>query len=277
MNIPNNWIIRALHASIKAGEAIMKVYQMDDPEISLKKDHSPITLADKRADTIIKQFLQTTNIPVLSEESSEIPYPDRKEWAQYWLVDPLDGTKEFIHRNDEFTVNIALIKNNTPVFGIIYLPVYRQLYFALQDRGAYRMENISAEDILQIHDPDILFTQADRLPDIPSSSEIRVAVSRSHLSPETKSYIREKLGNTSFEMISAGSSLKFCRVAEGEADFYPRLGPTMEWDIAAGVIIVTETGGIVRQYNGKPLLFNREDLLNPWFVVASHKMKKTLE
>ena len=271
-NMPDTWIKLAFQATLNAGAAILEVYGMKDQEITIKADHSPLTLADRRADTVIKEILGATHIPVFTEESSDVSYDIRKAWDQYWLVDPLDGTKEFIHHNDEFTVNIALIKGDIPVFGIIYIPVYKQIYFALKGRGAYRINDVRASD-LRGSDSKELIKQATRLPD-KKPSGIRIAVSRSHMSPETESYVREKLGSQPYKMISAGSSLKFCRVAEGEADLYPRLGPTMEWDIAAGVIIVTESGGTVRQYNGEPLLFNREDLLNPWFVVASGKMKK---
>ena len=274
VNIPDEWLRLAFEATLNAGKAILEVYEMEDQGVTMKADHSPLTLADRRADTIIKETLGSTPIPVFTEESSNVPYETRKTWDQYWLVDPLDGTKEFIHHNDEFTVNIALIKEKFPVFGIIYVPVYKQLYFAIKGSGAYRTDDISISGF-QGSDLTGLFKQAVRLPD-KRSAGIRVAVSRSHMSSETESYVREKLENKPFEVISAGSSLKFCRVAEGEADLYPRLGPTMEWDIAAGVIIVTETGGIVQQYNGEPFLFNRENLLNPWFVAASGKMKKVL-
>ena len=272
--IGNDWIIQALNAVIKAGAAILEVYDMSDQEISLKEDLSPITLADRRADNIIKDMLRLTGIPVFTEESSNVPYATRKTWDRYWLVDPLDGTKEFIHHNDEFTVNIALIEDRVPVFGVIYVPVYRQLYFAMKKRGAYRIENVTdpfspGTDISEISGYSV------RLPDR-THHGIRIAVSRSHMSPGTEAYLREKLGDEPFEMVYAGSSLKFCRVAEGEADLYPRLGPTMEWDIAAGTIIMTEAGGIIRQYDGKPLIFNRENLLNPWFVAASGKMTKAL-
>ncbi len=274
VNIPDEWLRMAFEATLNAGKAILEVYGMKDQGVTVKEDHSPLTLADRRADNIIKDSLGSTGIPVFTEESSNVPYETRRTWDQYWLVDPLDGTKEFIRHNDEFTVNIALIEHGLPVFGVIYVPVYRQLYFAIKERGAYRME-----DVAGVFSPDTgmaeILAHAVRLPDR-SHTGLRVAVSRSHMSKETEAYLREKLGDEPFEMVSAGSSLKFCRVAEGEADLYPRLGPTMEWDIAAGVIIITETGGMVQQYNGKPLLFNRENLLNPWFVAASGKMIRKL-
>jgi len=272
--IRDKWIIHALNTALKAGTAILEVYEMSDQGISLKEDLSPITLADRRSDTIIKNMLRTTDIPVFTEESSNVPYEIRKTWDQYWLVDPLDGTKEFIHHYDEFTVNIALIEEGVPVFGVIYVPVYRQLYFAIKERGAYRIENI-IETFSDNTELSNILDHAIRLPDR-THAGIHVVVSRSHMSSETKAYIGEKLGDEPFKIVSAGSSLKFCRVAEGEADLYPRLGPTMEWDIAAGIVIVTEAGGTVRQYDGKPLLFNRENLLNPWFVVASEEITKNI-
>ncbi len=272
--IPYDRFLPAFKASLAAGTAILEVYNMEDQQVSLKEDHSPLTLADRRADDIIKKTLEPTGIPVFTEESAGVPYEIRKTWKRYWLVDPLDGTKEFIHHNHEFTVNIALIENRHPVFGIIYLPVYKQLYFAMKGTGAYRIDELTAEDF-HAGDPALATAGAKRLPDR-SHEKTRIAVSRSHLSTETEAFIREKLGDQPYELISAGSSLKFCRIAEGEADLYPRLGPTMEWDIAAGTVIVTEAGGEVLQYDGKPLLFNRENLLNPWFVVMSGKMSERI-
>ncbi len=267
----------ALRASLLAGEAILEVYRMEDREITTKKDNSPLTLADRRADTIIQEQLQPTGIPVFTEESSDTPYHIRKNWQEYWLVDPLDGTKEFIKKNDEFTVNIALIRRNMPVLGVIYLPVFRQLYFAVEGKGSYRMDTIDPGRMIKETDPAILFAGAIPLPDIPPDGKTRIVVSRSHLSPETEAFITEKLGeDADYEMISAGSSLKFCRVAEGQATLYPRLAPTMEWDIAAACIIVTEAGGTVTQPDGSPVLFNKEDLHNPWFVVASREMSKKI-
>ena len=272
-NIPAPHLITALHASLRAGEAILEVYRMEDREITTKEDHSPLTLADRRADNIIKDHLETTGIPVFTEESSSTPYEIRKGWKEYWLVDPLDGTKESIKKNDEFTVNIALIRENLPVFGVIYLPVFRQLYMAIEGRGSYRMDTVDPVRLLKEPDPEAFFGSAVRLPETRHDSRLRIVVSRSHLSPETKAFIEEKLGaGADYEMISAGSSLRFCRVAEGQADLYPRLAPTMEWDIAAAWIIVTEAGGHVTQPDGSPVLFNKEDLHNPWFVVASKEM-----
>jgi len=270
MIIPDIWITQAFHAAVRAGEAILEVYRMTDFEVSMKADKSPITLADRRADIIIKEHLRHTGISLLSEESSDIPFPVRKKWKTYWLVDPLDGTKEFIHRNDEFTVNIALIEIDTPVFGIIYIPVYRQLYFAILNRGAYRLNNVRPGEISGIQNPGHCIAAAARLPDEPSHKNIRISVSRSHLSPETKQYLKNTYHTTGkIELISSGSSLKFCRIAEGKTDLYPRLGPTMEWDIAAGHILVTEAGGTVKQPDGGPVIYNKENLLNPWFVAKS--------
>jgi len=276
-NIPDTHILTALRAALLAGEAILEVYTMKDREITTKEDNSPLTLADRRADTIIKEQLEPTDIPVFTEESSSTPYETREKWQEYWLVDPLDGTKEFIKKNDEFTVNIALIRDNRPVFGVIYLPVFRQLYFAMEGKGSYRLDNIDPASFLEEKDLAVITGKAVRLPDAPHNDRLRIVVSRSHLSPETKAFIEETLGpGADYEMISAGSSLKFCRVAEGRAELYPRLAPTMEWDIAAAYIIVTEAGGTVTQPDGSPVLFNKEDLHNPWFVVASRKMSQKI-
>ncbi len=273
---PRDLLTTAVRAALLGGEAILTVYHLDDREITFKEDSSPLTLADRRADEAIRRELAATGIPILTEESSDIPYRERKEWQRFWLVDPLDGTKEFIRRNDEFTVNIALIEAGEPVAGVVYLPVFRQLYFAVKGEGAYRLDNVDIHNTPSFSPGAPLPEGAVRLPDRQPAGRVRVVVSRSHLSPETEAFIRRTLGDTPYETLPAGSSLKFCRVAEGVADLYPRMGPTMEWDIAAATLLVTESGGSVSHTDGTPLRFNKEDLHNPWFVVANKKMTERI-
>jgi 3'(2'), 5'-bisphosphate nucleotidase len=249
----------ALHAAVKAGVSILDVYYGSDFELGFKSDHSPITIADKRAHKIISDCLSVTDIPVLSEEGKSIAFAERENWEIFWLVDPLDGTKEFVKRNDEFTVNIALIRDHSPIGGVVYVPVTRTVYRA-DGRGSVKAiadeKNGSLSDMRQ-------------LPLSLSKENFVIAGSRSHMSPETESYIQSIHTNgKSIEMISKGSSLKICMVAEGYADIYPRLGPTMEWDTAAGHAIVKFAGkNIYRIDNNEPLVYNKENLLNPWFVV----------
>ncbi|NPA67859.1 MAG: 3'(2'),5'-bisphosphate nucleotidase CysQ [Chlorobi bacterium] len=259
-------ILTAIKASVKAGEEIMKVYGSDDFGTSIKADNSPLTQADKNAHAVISEILNTTNLPVLSEEGKNIPYEERKDWDLFWLVDPLDGTKEFIKRNGDFTVNIALIENRKPVAGVIYVPVTGTLYFAANEIGAYKTE-YSSWTGLEIENFDFWEDISEKLPN--SKTEVFTLVgSRSHMNDETKAYfdkIKKEKGKT--EIISRGSSLKLCMIAEGKADMYPRFGPTMEWDTAAGHAIVNASGGSITQPDGSPLLYNKENLLNPYFIV----------
>ncbi|UCG35516.1 MAG: 3'(2'),5'-bisphosphate nucleotidase CysQ [Candidatus Omnitrophota bacterium] len=234
-----------------------------------KEDRSPLTLADKKSHQTILNGLREVypNIPVFSEEGKDISYEVRKQWEYFWLVDPLDGTKEFIQRNGEFTINIALLHKDNPIFGIIYVPVTGVFYFALKGEGAYKLEN--SERIGEIENVTELVSISQKLPlNISSDRPFTVVGCRSHMTPETKEYFDElgkKYGN--IDTISAGSSLKFCMLAERRADIYPRLGPTMEWDTAAGQIIVEEAGGeVLTVDNLKPLRYNKESLKNPWFV-----------
>jgi len=254
----------AIVASLKAGSEILDVYQSDDFEIQLKLDDSPLTIADQRAHAAIVSIIDNLGIPVLSEEGIHSNYEERKSWKQCWIVDPLDGTKEFIKRNDEFTVNIALIDGGKPVAGVIYVPVFRQLYFADIELGAFRMDNIenwerSIEDLIQA---------SRQMPFEQNREEIRVLGSRSHMNKETQLYIEElKKEYPKLHIISKGSSLKLCLIAENEADIYPRFSPTMEWDIAAGHAIVSASGAKVLHIDSETeLTYNKEDLLNPFFM-----------
>ncbi|HET8838031.1 MAG TPA: 3'(2'),5'-bisphosphate nucleotidase CysQ, partial [Flavobacteriaceae bacterium] len=220
----------AIKASLEAGKRIMEIYNNEDFEVDFKGDSSPLTKADLASHEIIMSYLEKTEIPVLSEEGKGIPYNERKNWKQLWIVDPIDGTKEFIKKNGEFTVNIALVENQIPVLGVIYVPALNELYFADKEDGSFKGSNIEGFSGLEK-----LKNESVKLP-IKNSKEIfTVVASKSHLSPETEEYIRElenKHGKVN--SISKGSSLKLCMVAEGKADCYPRFAPTMEWDTAAG-------------------------------------------
>ena len=254
----------AINASIKGGHAIMDVY---DSEFAVehKADKSPLTLADKNCNAVIDNFLSKTNLPILSEEGAKIPYLERKEWEYFWLVDPLDGTKEFIKRNGEFTVNIALIYKGNPIIGVIYVPVKEELYFALEGIGSYKKSSLSET----IENVDALISKSISLPIVIERDSYVLVGSRSHMSKETEEFFNQKRqqhGNV--EVMSVGSSLKLCMVAEGKADSYPRYAPTMEWDTGAGDAICRMAGFQVLQFNSeKPVEYNKEDLLNPWFLV----------
>lgn len=262
-------LLKALRLSLIAGDAIMEVYGGSDFNIEMKEDNSPLTLADKASNSIIVDGVKDFGIPVLSEESPEISWEIRKDWERYWLIDPLDGTKEFIKRNDEFTVNIALIENSEPILGVVYLPVLKQLYFALKDYGAYKLEKVEQKDLNE-EDFEQLLKKSMKLPDHRKGEGIRVVASRSHLSQETEDFIRELKGKgEKIDLVPAGSSLKLCLIAEGKADVYPRMGPTMEWDIAAGHVIINESGGSVLKLDDTPLNYNKPELLNPWFIAKS--------
>lgn len=246
-------IIEICELAKEAGKAILDVYKKGFT-VEEKNGQGPLTEADKRSHEIITTHLANRYAyPILSEEGNAVPYNVRKTWRFFWLIDPLDGTKEFIKRNGEFTVNISLVHKDRPVCGVIYAPVKDVLYHAKSGGGAYKIEAGRTEKLP-------LGKRPDRL---------TIVGSRSHQTTEFEEYIkimRETFGDLDF--ISAGSSLKFCLVAEGLADIYPRLGPTMEWDTAAGQVIVEEAGGqVVRQGGGGPLRYNKEELKNPNFIV----------
>ncbi len=262
MNDLLNIAIRAVYA---AGEAIMEIYRTGDFCVELKSDNSPLTIADKRAHEIIDKILQSTGIPVLSEEGKNIPYSQRGQWSQLWVVDPIDGTKEFIKRNDEFTVNIALVVDQQPLLGVILVPALGELYFSNVPEGAYKFSGEYSPEMSF----EALMDASLRLPLAPKREIYSVIGSKSHMSPETEAFIekiRSEKGEIDF--VSKGSSLKFCMIAEGTADIYPRFSPTMEWDTAAGTAIVLGAGGTVTDYStNKPMLYNRPELLNQWFIV----------
>lgn len=252
----------AISAALKAGASIMVIYNAPDFGISLKADNSPLTLADKAAHNDIAQILANTPWPLLSEEGKDIPWNERKNWERYWLVDPLDGTKEFIKRNGDFTVNIALIENGNPVAGVIYVPVSGTLYYA-DDQGAFMVQSP-----FDASHPELMAMQIPRHD--PGNEEYIVVGSRSHLNKETADYLDQLQSNDRpLKILSRGSSLKFCMIAEGRAHCYPRMGPTMEWDTAAGDAICRYAGKKVTVYpDGTAMQYNKEQLLNPWFVVS---------
>lgn len=261
--------MNAVEAALLAGKKILSIY--DDPssdfQVERKADNSPLTIADRKAHETIVEILKDTPYPILSEEGRDLPFEVRGGWEALWIVDPLDGTKEFLKRNGEFTVNIALVVKGKPVTGVIYVPVKKVLYFAEATLGAYKIEGIEDLGRKSLYD---LTGAAVRLPDSRASHANFVTVaSRSHLTPETESYIdKMRAVHGDMELVSIGSSLKICLVAEGRADVYPRFAPTMEWDTAAGHAIASAAGMEVCQAEtGLPLQYNKQDLHNPWFVV----------
>lgn len=262
------YILTAIDAALVAGGEILAIYNdpASDFQVERKADNSPLTIADRAAHEAISRALAGTPYPVLSEEGKSIPYEERSRWDSLWIVDPLDGTKEFIKRNGEFTVNIAWVSGSVPRMGVIYVPVKRILYFADEDLGAYKLEDITLRGHATLKE---LMARAVKLPSDKGHEGYVVVASRSHLTPETEQFVAEARANyRKVEMISKGSSIKMCLVAEGLADVYPRFAPTMEWDTAAGHAIVRAAGGeIYRTDAATPLRYNKEDLLNPWFIV----------
>lgn len=245
-------LLYAHEAAVAACTVINDVYTNGEFDTILKEDRSPLTLADKGAHESITQVLQTTGLPMLSEEGSETSYEIRKTWKHFWLIDPLDGTKEFIKRNGEFTVNIALIENGTPVLGVVAVPVTGEVYYGARGMGAWVVRDGVKTQLAQRSPVDV------------TQEGIRVVASRSHLNEQTSAFI-QSLKNPS--LVSAGSSLKFMLLASGQADIYPRFAPTMEWDTAAAHAIVNQVGLRVQQAGKKDeLIYNKKDLLNPGFI-----------
>lgn len=255
-------LLNAINAALAGGKEILEVYNSDFA-IEQKDDKSPLTEADKRAHLKIVELLKCTSIPVLSEEGKNIPYEDRKNWSQFWMVDPLDGTKEFIKRNGEFTVNIALIENQQSTMGVIFVPVTGELYFA--DEVAYKVRSQE----LEVGSLEKLIEKANKLPLPQTRTNYVVVGSRSHMSEETEAFIAEqKAKHNEVDILSKGSSLKLCMVAEGAADSYPRFAPTMEWDTAAGQAIAIGSGAdVINWETQQTMLYNKENLLNNWFLV----------
>jgi 3'(2'), 5'-bisphosphate nucleotidase len=254
----------AIAAALEAGKAILEIYHSGEFDMEIKGDNSPLTKADTASHDVIMSYLETTDIPVLSEEGRDIPYKERKDWKQLWIVDPIDGTKEFIKRNGEFTVNIALIENQKTQIGIIFVPVTGELYFSSKEMGAFKvkvdLENYNVESLI---------SNGIKLPLQREDKTFTVVASRSHMSAETEFYVQQMRDlHGEVKLISKGSSLKLCMVAEGTANCYPRFAPTMEWDTAAGQAICEHAGfEVIDWETKKSMLYNREELLNKWFLV----------
>jgi 3'(2'), 5'-bisphosphate nucleotidase len=269
-----NTFLIAIEAAIQAGKKILKIYNNQNYEIHIKRDNSPVTQADRESSAVIARYLKTTRIPVIDEELGYPDYAERKSWKKLWLVDPMDGTKEFISRNGEFTVNIALIENCIPVFGVIYSPVLNELYYGGPNLGVYKIRNIPV--IFENNMLDVL--KEPLQPNLNIGSHIRIAASRSHLDEYTSQYIKKlQLVNPMLDFITKGSSLKLCMIAEGLVDIYPRFSRTMEWDTAAGQAIVSGAGGLLlNAKNGCTLVYNKEDLANPSFAAFSANIQYEL-
>jgi 3'(2'), 5'-bisphosphate nucleotidase len=251
-SLENN-MLTAINAAEEACKVILEVYNSDDFETEAKGDNSPLTQADRKAHAVIDVILEATHLPILSEEGKSIPYAERKDWEYFWMVDPLDGTKEFIKRNGEFTVNIALVHRGKPILGVVAVPVTGEIFYASEGKGAFVKRNGQVEALPK--------RKAWEL----SQKGLRVVASRSHMNDETQQFIDQLTEPT---LVSKGSSLKFMLLAEGKADVYPRYAPTMEWDTAAAHAIVNEAGLKVYQHgSGTELTYNKENLLNPYFLV----------
>ncbi len=258
----------AIKAASMAGKDILKVYDRPDFGTAKKSDDSPLTDADLAANEVINSILKLTDYPIISEEIKNEDFSERKTWSHYWIVDPLDGTKEFVKRNGEFTVNIALCKNGSPILGVIYVPVSRELYYAdVHGNRAYKsILDENHELVGELFDPAEIIG-----PSKSDKKKLRVVGSRSHMNKETLDFIGSKEKEyESVEIVSKGSSLKFCLVAEGKADVYPRFAPTMEWDTAAGQAICMAVGlKVISDETGETLTYNKENLLNPYFLVGT--------
>jgi 3'(2'), 5'-bisphosphate nucleotidase len=251
MNI-TSFLPTAIHAAEEACKEILEVYHSDDFQAEVKGDNSPLTIADKRAHHKIADILASTQLPILSEEGRQIPYVERKDWEYFWMVDPLDGTKEFLKRNGEFTVNIALIHQGKPVLGVVAVPATGEVFSGVIGEGAWLKQN-GKETKLDAHKATDL-----------TATGLRVVASRSHMNDETQQFI-DKLKDPS--LVSSGSSLKFMLLINGKADVYPRYAPTMEWDTAAAHAVVNSVGVKVLQSNtNEELVYNKENLLNPYFL-----------
>ncbi len=259
------WAEEAIKTAFKAGEKVLEVYESDH-EVETKDDKSPLTLADRKAHEAIKKRLEATGLPLLSEEGKDTDIHERAAWKRFWMVDPLDGTKEFIKKNGEFTINIALIENGDPVIGVILVPAKDELYFSIQGKGAYKTTEAASHRSSSLQE---LMDKADRLPFDLQREKFTAVASRSHMNEETENYIESlKQEHGEVELTSIGSSLKLCLVAEGKADVYPRFGPTMEWDTAAGHAIAKEAGKeVIDHSTNEEMQYNKEDLHNNWFIV----------
>lgn len=268
----NNLLYSSIKAVLLSGKKVSEIYNTNF-ELYYKNDQSPVTEADIESNKIIQDVLKIYKLPFLSEESYLTPYDIRKEWEYYWLIDPIDGTKEFINRNDEFTINIALIKKNQPIIGVVFSPMTSELYFGSQIEFSKKIHL----DISNINNINIeqLISKGIKLPFEKKRDNYVVLTSRSHLSPTTSNYINFlKKNNPNLEVVKMGSSLKICKIADGEADIYPRFGPTKEWDTAAGHAILKYSGGNLLNGDGNELIYNKPNVVNPNFT-AQLKIKQS--
>jgi 3'(2'), 5'-bisphosphate nucleotidase len=255
-------IISIINTISKAAQVMLDIYDSGDFGTEIKADNSPLTLADQAANKVILETLNNMEYPILSEEGKSIEYKDRSLWSKFWLVDPLDGTKEFIKKNGEFTINVALIENGHAIMGFVYAPVLKDFYLGINKEKALKFSLKAGEQISKLP------SKAKRLKVQKPEDEIMVVASRSHFNKETEIFVNKlKKDYKKVEFISKGSSLKLCMVADGTAHIYPRFGPTMEWGTAAAHAVVTAAGGQVVATEGGELLYNKENLLNPYFIV----------
>ena len=265
MNLNNpEVVLDILNIAIDAGKEILKIYKKNF-NVDFKADNSPITEADINSNNLIKKRLIEIekNIPILTEESL-VNWKTRREWKKYWLIDPLDGTKEFVNRNGEFTVNISLIENNLPIFGVIYAPEKSLLYYGIKNNGSYKL--ITQDNINTLSEFKKININNN------TTSNIKIIGSRSHSNKDFQIWVEKNFSQ--YELISIGSSLKLCFLAEGTADIYPRLGPTSEWDIAAGHIILEEAGGKLKSFDNTDILYNtKENIINPNFLAYGNVSK----
>ena len=256
----------AVEAAVEGGAAIMTVYAQEDLGVEYKDDQSPLTLADKKCNDVINSYLEKTEFPIISEENKLLSFEERKSWDTCWIVDPLDGTKEFVKRNGEFTVNIALVQKGKPLLGVIYVPDTKELYVADVQKSI--VSKFKLDD--HVVDVENLDFDANKIkPNKEVTASVNVVGSRSHMNEATSEFVDSLSGSyKEVNIVSKGSSLKFCLVAEGKADVYPRFAPTMEWDTAAGQAICEAAGlEVISKETDEPLLYNKENLLNPWFIV----------
>ncbi|OJS99797.1 3'(2'),5'-bisphosphate nucleotidase CysQ [Marinobacter nauticus] len=247
----NSILPEVIRIADEASEKVLHIYQSDF-KVSYKEDQSPITAADTASHEIIVKGLRnlTRDIPILSEEGAEIPWEERKHWRRFWLIDPIDGTKDFTQRTGEFTLNIAMIEDGEPVMGVVTAPALKEAFWGIKGEGASMRDRTGRIHRIRVVEP---------------RETLRVVASKNHLNEETRTFI-DSLGD--HETVQAGSSLKFCRIAEGHADIYPRMGPTSEWDTAAAHAILLAAGGNVQTPQGEPLKYGKEDVLNPHFIAA---------
>jgi 3'(2'), 5'-bisphosphate nucleotidase len=274
---PRQWLPLVIDAVLDAGREILAVYDTEFT-VTHKADDSPLTLADERSHAVLSASLKTTAIPILSEEGRQIPFEERCRWDRLWVVDPLDGTKEFVSRNGEFTVNVALVDQGRPILGVVFAPVPDLLFFAAAGVGAFRITDAAAVLTVLPDRTESLAEMGRRLPLDDSPRTLKIVASRSHLNAATAAYIDGlRRRHPDLETVSRGSSLKLCLVAEGSAQVYPRFAPTMEWDTAAGHAVVAAAGGRVQvAETGLELGYNRRDLLNPAFIALAANAPETM-